>query len=166
MTLVTLNTVWKFAICLATLPGVRASSQVTIGKKVSSMKNITVPIVLKLAWIIAARLESVVAPRLASTAVMQVPMLQPSTTYTALPKGMRPWKASACRMPIDTEELWMMLVTTSPVSMPTTGLWKFTMNCLKDSISRSGSTPEEEGSYPGRVCQPASISPTRFTDRF
>ena len=56
------------------------------------------------------RLALRLVPMAASTAVMQVPMFWPNRTYTALGRAMTPLMASACKMPTEAEEDWMMAV--------------------------------------------------------
>ena len=84
------------------------------------------------------RLALRLVPMEASTAVMQVPMFWPNRTYTALDRGISPLEASACKMPTDAEEDWMMAVNTAPARMPSTGLENRVISEMNASESRRG----------------------------
>ena len=56
----------------------------------------------------------------------------------AEPKVTSPVLDSACRMPTEAEEDWMMTVTTTPTSTPRTGLVMLTKSSWKAALSRRG----------------------------
>ena len=71
----------------------------------------------------------------ASTAVIQVPIFCPNSTYTALDRGIIPVAARACKIPTDADEDWIMAVNTAPTRMPRSGL----LNCVIRWINVSDS---------------------------
>ena len=62
------------------------------------------PMILNIRWMIVVLLALTFIPIEARTAVMQVPMFCPNSTYTALDNGTIPVAARACRIPTDADE--------------------------------------------------------------
>ena len=55
-------------------------------------------------------------------AVTQVPMFWPMMMGTAAPKVMAPVEHSACKIPTEADEDWIMAVSTAPATTPKMGL--------------------------------------------
>ena len=98
-------------------------------------------------------------PMDARTAVIQVPIFWPNSTYTAPSRPIRPPAASACRIPTDAEEDWMIAVKIIPVRMPSTGLRNLVIRLIKASDSLSGimelliiSIPMKRMPSPATIC--------------
>lgn len=68
------------------------------------MVKSTVPMMLNIRWMMVVRLALRLVPMAASTAVIQVPIFWPNSTYTALGRVISPLVASACRIPTEAEE--------------------------------------------------------------
>ena len=99
-------------------------------------------------------------PTEASTAVMQVPMFCPNSTYTALSSPMTPLMASACKMPTEAEEDWMIAVNSAPAAMPRSGFEKELSRFTKAGHSARGSMEAPIMSMPmNRTPSPARMLP-------
>ena len=135
MVFTTLNTVWNTEI--STLLMVLCAQAASAENRTNmTIPKITAPTTLKSRWITAARLAVRLAPILESSAVTQVPMFCPRVMKIADCQLTMPFKASVCRIPTEAEELWMMAVTTAPVSIPKIGLLPSTMKAV-ENISAS-----------------------------
>lgn len=86
----TLNRVCILAICAEGLPGVQPSTKEVRGKNMHAKVKRMVPMMLNIRWIMVVRLALRLVPIEARTAVMQVPMFWPKSTYTALFKPISP----------------------------------------------------------------------------
>ena len=76
---------------------------------------------------------------------------------------MTPVRDSACKMPTEAEEDWMMAVSTVPTSTPSRGLRKAVNSSAKPGISRSGSTAPDIISMPYiSTVKPTKMVPTSF----
>ena len=136
------------------------STSSTSGSVMQTTVKITVPITLNIRWMIVVRFAFRLVPMDARTAVMQVPMFCPNSTYTALSSPIRPPAARACRMPTDAEEDWMMAVKIMPARIPSTGLANFVIRLMNASESRSGIMELLIISMPmNRMPSPATICP-------
>ena len=69
----------------------------------------------------------------ARTAVIHVPIFCPNRIYTALERGTSPAVASACRIPTDAEEDWMIAVKIAPIAIPASGFWKVVIKLMNTS---------------------------------
>ena len=76
----TLNIVCTLAIWAATLFGVILSTKWAKGNNILILTNITVPIILKVKWIIVVLLAFLLVPIEAKTEVIQVPIFWPNKT--------------------------------------------------------------------------------------
>ena len=84
---------------------------------------------------IVVRLAFTLVPMDARTAVIQVPIFWPKSTYTALDSGIIPVDANACRIPTDAEDDWITAVNTAPTRIPISGL----LNCVIRLMNASDS---------------------------
>ncbi|MPN08668.1 hypothetical protein SDC9_155953 [bioreactor metagenome] len=69
----------------------------------------------------AARLAFFVAPTQEISAVAQVPMFCPIIMGIALPYVTLPVTVSACKIPTEAEDDWIIAVSTAPAMTPSTG---------------------------------------------
>ena len=89
----------------------------------------------------AVRLPSLEEPPMVSSGVNAVPMCAPRMMGMAEPKVTRPVLDSACKIPTEAEEDWMITVTTTPTSTPRMGLVMLTNSSWNAALSRRGDTP-------------------------
>ena len=127
MVLMTLKKVWNIAICVPGLLGNHASKvrRFMSGQHIIMMKNMMEPMTLNSRCIIAARRALTEVPMQESSAVTQVPMLVPRTTYmTAFPPPpmMMPCVAMEMRMTVMAEEDCTMAVMAMPRKKSRKGL--------------------------------------------
>ena len=153
-----LKIVCAFAICATGSPGVMDSTRCTYGVTMQTTVNMTVPMMLNIRWITVVRRAFTFVPMEASTAVMQVPMFCPKSTYTALDSGIIPVAASACRIPTDAEDDWITAVNTAPTRIPRSGLLNCVIRLINASDSWSGSIAAPIMSIPmNRTPSPAKM---------
>ena len=91
--------------------------------------------ILNIRWMIVVLFAFTFIPMDARTAVIQVPIFCPNSTYTALDRGTIPVAASAWRIPTDAEEDWMIAVNTAPTRIPISGLLNLVMRLINASDS-------------------------------
>ena len=111
-------------------------------RMVITIMNRTVPMVLNTIWTTPVRLASLEEPMEQTIAVVtQVPRLIPMMMGYTNSKVITPVTDSACRIPTMAEELWMITVSTRPVTIPSIGRsLKYPIAFTKVSDSASGST--------------------------
>ncbi len=103
------------------------------------------------------------APTAESSAVTQVPMFCPMMMGTALRSVMAPVADSACKMPTEAEELWIIAVSTAPASTPSTGFLKATNSRVNSGTSFNGATASDMVCMPNiRIAKPKRMPPTFF----
>ena len=113
---------------------------------------------MNIRWITVVLLAFLLVPMDASTAVIHVPIFCPKSTNTALGSVISPLVASACRIPTDAEEDWMMAVNTAPARIPRTGLENLVIRDTKASESLRGIIAELIISIPMKSTpRPATI---------
>ena len=144
---VTLKITWKTdtRICrdMASLPGKKAVSRSITGwRKIQIIAvNAAVPMVLKVKWIRAIRLELALAPAQASSAVTQVPMLAPSTINRARSSSITPVPTMVMTTPVAAEELWIRTVKIAPTKINSKGklmtLKMFVNICLMRALPKA-----------------------------
>ena len=83
------------AICAAGFAGVNPPTQDVSGISIQSMVKTAVPMILNERWMIVVRFAFRPVPMDANTAVIQVPIFCPNSTYTAPEKEIAPLVASA-----------------------------------------------------------------------
>ena len=94
------------------------------------------------------------------SAVTQVPMFCPMMIGMAVLNGTTPVSASACRIPTEADEDWMMAVTASPIRVPSTGLLNISRMDVKRLSSARGATASDIVSIPNiRMANPIRIIP-------
>ena len=94
-------------------------------------------------------------------AVAHVPIFCPMMIGTAMPKVIFPDSESACSIPTEAAELWIMAVTTRPINMPNTGLRNTVKALAKEGESASGATDPLIKSIPYiKTAKPKSAFPT------
>ena len=76
---------------------------------------------LKYRWMSAARLPSLEEPPMVSSGVNAVPICAPRMMGMAELKVTSPVLDSACKIPTEAEEDWMITVTTTPTRTPRMG---------------------------------------------
>ena len=98
-----------------------------------------------------------------SSGVNAVPMCAPRMMGMAEPKVTRPVLDSACKIPTEAEEDWMITVTTTPTSTPRMGLVMLTNSSWNAALSRRGDTPVSIRLMPvNRMPKPSMIWPMFF----
>ena len=98
-----------------------------------------------------------------SSGVKAVPMWAPRMMGMAEPKVTRPVLDSACKIPTDAEDDWMMTVTTTPTRTPRMGLVMLTNRSWNAALSRRGETPVSIRFMPvNRMPKPSMIWPMFF----
>ena len=121
----------------------------------------TFPIRLKYRCTSAVRRASRLVPTEESSVMMQAPMFMPRIMGIAEENVTLPVAESACRMPTEAEELWMIAVITAPVSTPRIGLSNSVRIRVNSGISASGSTAPLIVCMPNmRMEKPSRIVPT------
>ena len=109
------------------------------------------------------RLPSLEEPPMVSSGVKAVPMCAPRMMGMAEPKVTRPVLESACRMPTEAEEDWMITVATRPTSTPRMGLDIETKRFWNIALSFRGATPVSIRLMPvNRMPKPSMIWPMFF----
>ena len=83
-------------------------------------------------------MPSLEEPPMVSSGVNAVPMCAPRMMGMAEPKVTRPVLDSACKIPTEAEEDWMITVTTTPTSTPRMGLVMLTNSSWNAALSRRG----------------------------
>ena len=93
------------------------------------------PIILKHKCTTAALRAFLVVPMEESIAVTQVPIFCPKIMGMALAYVMVPVAESACKIPTEAEELWIIAVSKAPANTPKRGLLKRVKRFVKDGLS-------------------------------
>ena len=123
----------------------------------------TVPIRLKYRCIIAARFAFLFAPIAERIAVTQVPIFCPMMIGNAELNGTAPVIQSACRIPTDADEDWIIAVRIVPARIPATGLENFRSSPVNSGTSARGFTAPLILSIPNiSTAKPSMIVPMSF----
>ena len=110
--------------------------------------NATVPITLKYRWTNAARRAFLLVPTEENSAVVQEPMFWPMIMGRTAPYGTVPVTESACRIPMDAEELCNAVVMRIPTSIPMNGLVNVVIRFTNSGTSFRGSRAVDMVSMP------------------
>lgn len=134
------------------------------------MKNIMEPMTLNSRCITAARFALMFAPMDESSAVTQVPMLEPMTTKrTSLPPSpiIMPLPSMAMSMDVTAEELCMIAVTAMPRKKSRNGFVTLAKALTTAALSRKRSMESDMTSRPTKTSpRPASAYATVWTFSF
>ena len=112
----------------------------------------------------AVRRAFLFAPAEDSSAVTQVPMFWPMMMGMAAAQDTAPVEVdSACRMPTEAEEDWMMPVSAAPTMTPSTGFWNARNSRPNQGASASGAVAPDIRSMPAmRMAKPRRSAPRPF----
>ena len=98
---------------------------------------------------------------LAKTADIHVPKFCPKIIGIAITQDTGVARVSACKIPIEAEELWIIIVIIIPTAKPKSGLVKAIIAFLNPCISANGAIESDISSIPNiKIAKPISIVPT------
>ena len=111
----------------------------------------------------AARLAFLLAPIAEIILVMQVPIFCPIIIGIATAYGTAPDRQSACKIPTDADELWIMAVRMAPIAIPKSGLEKSVIIPVNAVLSARPDTDALIVSIPNiSTAKPSKIFPASF----